>query len=193
MLGLGRSHFCPHKFNRSFKVYYKEELLKVWILIVIWLFICFKIPTHKPWHKYSLSGNTKFGITYVSSIGRLLCPTIQTQCHMRIWNFIFLLVKIHVVIHIDTKDNWTFCGYYSVILKTIFVEQNNLMCGCNKYGCGQSSSMSMLTNGYNFKLHSRVLLIINIVQLYNHIYIMKCFFFLKKTTSPIRFDDLYLI
>lgn len=185
MLGLGRSHFCPHKFNRSFKVYYKEELLKVWILIVIWLFICFKIPTHKPWHKYSLSGNTKFGITYVSSIGRLLCPTIQTQCHMRIWNFIFLLVKIHVVIHIDTKDNWTFCGYYSIILKTIFVEQNNLMCGCNKYGCGQSSSMSMFTNGYQFQItftcafnHKHC----TIIQPYIY---HEMFFFWKKQHPPL--------
>lgn len=144
------------------------------------MFICFKIPTHKPWHKYSLSGNTKFGITYVSSIGQLLCPTIQTQCHMRIWNFIFLLVKIHVVIHIDTKDNWTFCGYYSIILKLYFLNKIIWCVDAINMGVGKVHPCRCLQMDINFKLHSRVLLIINIVQLYNHIYIMKCFFFEKN-------------
>ncbi len=100
---------------------------------------------------------------------------------------ILLLVEINVVFHIDTKDNWTFCGYYSIISKTIFVEQNNLMCGCNKYGCGKSSSISMLPNGYEFQITSTCAFNhkhCTIMQ--PHIYISwNEFFFWEKQHAPL--------
>ncbi len=105
----------------------------------------FVVYTFPP--KYVL-GNIKYGIDCVFWIGWLLCPSFQTH-HTSACNFILFG---GIIIDIDMEVNWTFHICCSMMCTLVFVEQNKLVCPCNKYGCQWDSSYgSMCANGHQFQ------------------------------------------
>jgi hypothetical protein len=67
------------------------------------------------------------------------------------------------------EDNQTFNVCCSMVCMLVFVEQNKVLCTCNKYGCQWESSYgSMCANGHQFQTPFIWASTHNYVQLHSH-------------------------